>query len=115
MTNAPSNLPLEIDAQGVKQLIDEGDDFFFLDCRETGEYAIAKLEGTTLIPMGELPSRLSELEPVRNKRIVVHCHHGGRSMQVTQWLQQQGFPAVQNMAGGIDAWSLEVDSTVPRY
>ncbi len=115
MTDNQTDLPLEIDVHGVKQLLDDGADFFLLDCRESGEYAIAKLEAATLIPMGELPTRVDELEPVRNKRIVVHCHHGGRSMQVTQWLQQQGFPVVQNTTGGIDAWSLEVDSSVPRY
>ena len=91
MSNQQQDLPLEINVQSVKQLLDEDEDFFFLDCRETGEYAIAKLDGTTLIPMGELPTRLNELELVRDKRIIVHCHHGGRSMQVTQWLQQQGF------------------------
>jgi rhodanese-related sulfurtransferase len=65
--------------------------------------------------MQTLPSSLAELEPYRNGRIVVHCHHGGRSARVTSWLRQQGFANVQNMTGGIDAWSLEVDPQVPRY
>ncbi|MDA1049635.1 MAG: rhodanese-like domain-containing protein [Planctomycetota bacterium] len=115
MSATEENLPLEIDCRGVKKLLDEGVDFFLLDCREPSEYAIAKLDSAVLIPMGEIPARLPELEPVRDRRIVVHCHHGGRSMQVTQWLQQQGFPKVQNMAGGIDAWSHEIDSSVARY
>jgi rhodanese-related sulfurtransferase len=108
-------LPLEISVLDVKNLLDEGEEFFLLDCREPGEHATAKLDSAVLIPMGEITSRVAELEPVRNRRIIVHCHHGGRSMQVTQWLQQQGFPKVQNMAGGIDAWSVEIDSNVARY
>ena len=115
MSGMYEELPLEIDVRGVKKLIDEGADFFLLDCREPSEYAIAKLESAVLIPMREIPGRLAELEPVRDQRIVVHCHHGGRSMQVTQWLQQQGFAKVQNMAGGIDAWACEIDSGVARY
>jgi len=115
MRGTPEILPLEIDVRGVKKLIDEGVDFFLLDCREPSEYGIAKLDSAVLIPMREIPARLPELEPVRDQRIVVHCHHGGRSMQVTQWLQQQGFAKVQNMAGGIDAWSHEIDSSVARY
>lgn len=115
MSGTQEDLPLEIDVRAVKKLLDEGADFFLLDCREPSEYAIAKLDAAVLIPMREIPARLAELERVRDRRIVVHCHHGGRSMQVTQWLQQQGFPRVQNMAGGIDAWSHEVDSSVARY
>ncbi|MBC8356049.1 MAG: rhodanese [Planctomycetes bacterium] len=115
MIDPQDDLPLEIDVRGVKKLLDDGTDFFFLDCREPTEHAIAKLDSAVLIPMGEIPARLAELEPVRDQRIVVHCHHGGRSMQVTQWLQQQGFPKVQNMEGGIDTWSCEIDSSVARY
>lgn len=115
MSGTPGDLPLEIDVRGVKKLLDDQVDFFLLDCREPGEYAIAKLESAVLIPMREIPARLPELEPVREHRIVVHCHHGGRSLQVTQWLQQQGFAKVQNMAGGIDAWSVEIDRSVARY
>ncbi len=115
MSEAQQDLPLEIDVRGVKQLLDEGADFFLLDCREPNEHAIAKLESAVLIPMRDVPARIAELEPVRDRRIVVHCHHGGRSMQVTQWLQQQGFAEVQNMAGGIDAWSQEIDASVARY
>lgn len=115
MSEAQQDLPLEIDVRGVKKLLDEGADFLLLDCREPDEFAIAKLESAMLIPMGEIPRRIAELEPVRDRRIVVHCHHGGRSLQVTQWLQQQGFAEVQNMAGGIDAWSKEIDPSVARY
>jgi rhodanese-related sulfurtransferase len=113
MTSAA--LPIEINVQQVQELQQAKDEFLFLDCRETAEYGIAKIEGTQLIPMNEIPSRLEELEIHRDKRIVVHCHHGGRSMQVTQYLRQQGFEKTQNMAGGIDVWSQEIDASIPRY
>jgi rhodanese-related sulfurtransferase len=109
------NLPIEIDPQAVKQLRDENEPFVLLDVRNPDEYAAAKIEGSTLIPMGELQARLGELEPHRDQRIVVHCHHGGRSLRVTNFLRQQGFNQVQNLTGGIDAWSLAIDPSVPRY
>ena len=65
--------------------------------------------------MREIPSRVGELGGKEAGRVVVHCHPGGRSLRVTQYLRQQGFTQVQNMAGGIDAWSQQVDSSVPRY
>jgi rhodanese-related sulfurtransferase len=108
-------LPIEIDVRSVKQMLDGGEKFVFLDCREPTEVATAKIGGTTHIPMREVPARLAELAPSKAERIVVHCHHGGRSLRVTQFLRQQGFEQAQNMVGGIDAWSLEVDPTVPRY
>lgn len=109
------DLPLNIDVTTVKQLLDSGKPFVLLDVRNPDEYATAKIEGSTFIPMGELQARLSELEQHKQDHIVVHCHHGGRSMRVTQFLRQQGFAQVQNLDGGIDAWSLQVDPSVPRY
>ena len=64
--------------------------------------------------MSELAERLEELEPHQQSQIVVHCHLGGRSLQVAHWLRQQGFARAQSMAGGIEAWSLEVDKSIPR-
>ena len=109
------DLPLNIDVTSVKQLRDSSQPFVLLDVRNPDEHAAAKIAGSTFIPMGELQARLSELEPHKQDHIVVHCHHGGRSMRVTQFLRQQGFTQVQNMDGGIDAWSLHVDPSVPRY
>ena len=86
-----------------------------LDCRTAEEHAIAKIEGSVLIPMQELAERLSELEPWRDSPIIVHCHHGVRSLRVTHFLREKGFPQAQSMKGGIDAWSVEVDPSVPRY
>src|SRR5437762_6543915 len=107
-------LPLEIDVRTVKQMLDHTEKFVLLDCRENSEVATARIAGTTHIPMREIPARITELG-AKNQRIIVHCHHGGRSQRVTQFLRQQGFDKAQNMAGGIDAWSLEIDSSVPRY
>jgi len=115
MTDAIEELPMEIDVRAVKSLLDSESDFFLLDCRETAEHAIAGIHGATLIPMGQIPERLSELDDYRKRRIVVHCHHGGRSLQVMQWLRQKGFAGAQNMTGGIDAWATEIDRSVPRY
>jgi rhodanese-related sulfurtransferase len=86
-----------------------------LDCRTAEEHAIAKIEGSVLIPMQEIGERLAELEPWREKPIIVHCHHGVRSLRVTHFLRERGFSQAQSMKGGIDAWSVEVDPSVPRY
>jgi rhodanese-related sulfurtransferase len=111
----PPHLPLEIDCQSVKSLLDAGEDFLLLDCREPNEHQIVSLAAARLLPMGEIPQRLEELAAARDQRIVVHCHHGGRSLRVAAWLRQQGFPGAQSMAGGIDAWAAEIDPRLPRY
>jgi rhodanese-related sulfurtransferase len=92
-----------------------GEKFLLLDCREKDEFETARIDGSVLIPMSELQGRVAELESQREEHIVVHCHHGGRSLRVTHWLRNQGFAKVQNMAGGIDQWSQEIDPDVPRY
>lgn len=109
-----SSFPMEISVAEVKQLLDAGD-LVLIDCREQNEYDHCRIESSTLIPMNETPEKMDLLTPHKDKRIVIHCHHGGRSMQVTQYLRGQGFDKVQNMTGGIDVWSVEVDSEVARY
>lgn len=108
-------LPVNVDVQTVKRWQDEGEDFILLDCREQVEFDFVRIPGSQLIPMSEIQQRFDELLPLRERKIVVHCHHGGRSLQVTNWLRQQDFTHVQNMSGGIDAWSVEIDSSLPRY
>ncbi|MBX3441000.1 MAG: rhodanese [Planctomyces sp.] len=107
--------PIEVDYATLRLLRESGEDHVLLDCREPDEFAIAKIEGATLIPMSELQDRVHELEAMRAARIVVYCHHGARSLRVATWLRQQGFATSHSLAGGIDRWSLEVDSGVPRY
>ena len=110
-----AELPIETDVAGVVALRSSGQKFLLLDVREEEEYAIAKIDGSILMPMSQLRDRAEELEEHRDCLIVVHCHHGGRSMQVTQALRNKGFEKVQNMAGGIDQWSEQIDPSVPRY
>jgi rhodanese-related sulfurtransferase len=86
-----------------------------IDCREQEEFAIARIDGARLIPMGEIPIRLAELEPWRDKPIIVHCHHGVRSLRVARFLREKGFSQACSMRGGIEAWSVEIDPNVPRY
>ncbi len=85
-----------------------------IDVREPWEVATAHVEGALTMPMGEVPARAhQELDP--DEHVVVFCHAGVRSMNVTVWLRNQGFENVQSLRGGIDAWSREVDPQVPRY
>ena len=108
-------MPIEIDVATVSGMLESGDEFLLLDVREQAEYETAKIDGSQLIPMSELQARVQELDTHKNRRIVVHCHHGGRSMQVVQFLRGQGFDQAQNMAGGIDQWSLDIDQSIARY
>ena len=99
--------------QELKARMDKGDKIFLLDVREPHEYAMAKIEGSSLIPLGQLPSSLNQLD--RNSEIVAYCHKGMRSADAVGFLLQQGFPNVKNLIGGIEAWSIEIDHGVPRY
>ena len=86
----------------------------FIDVREPWEFATAQIAGTVLMPMGDVPARAhQELDP--DEHLVILCHHGVRSINVTAWLRNQGFEHAQSLRGGIDAWSAEVDPSVPRY
>jgi|SRR5215813_1968018 len=107
-------LDLQITAEEVKQARDRDEKFLLLDVREPWEHETAKIEGSKLMPMGDIPSRAhQELDP--DVRIIAYCHHGIRSLNVVNWLRQQGFENTQSMAGGIDRWSRVVDPNVPTY
>lgn len=103
----------DITPQQLKKHLEQGDDLILLDIREPFEYEICRLPNATLIPMGEVPIRLTELS--KERPLVVYCHAGVRSARVVAWLRRQGFDNAQNLAGGIDAWSCEIDPYVPRY
>jgi rhodanese-related sulfurtransferase len=109
------DLPLEIDCETVYARLTAADGLVLLDCRESDEYATAKINAARLVPMSQLEQLVGELEHLRDAEIAIHCHHGGRSLRVARWLREQGFAKAQSMAGGIDRWSQTIDPTVPRY
>jgi rhodanese-related sulfurtransferase len=84
-----------------------------LDVREPWEHEQARIEGSQLVPMGEITARVGELD--RTREVVAICHHGGRSLQVAMFLEKNGFANVHNLSGGVDAWSRTVDPSVPLY
>jgi len=84
-----------------------------IDVREPYERALASIEPSLHIPMGEIPTRFDEIP--QGRELIVYCHSGARSMMVASFLEEQGFEPVGNLAGGIDAWSVKVDRSVPRY
>src|ERR1700745_855938 len=100
----------EIAPRELKSRIDRGDLPLILDVREPEEVALARFPHAVQIPMGDIPSRISELDPERE--VVVVCHHGVRSAHVAGYLSSIGFQTVLNLTGGIDAWSLSVDPTL---
>lgn len=103
----------EVSPQQLSERLAAGERIVLLDVREADEVALAHLPGALHIPMGEVPSRLHELDA--DQEIAVFCHHGIRSANVVQFLVQRDFARVVNLRGGIDAWSLTVDPSVPRY
>jgi len=103
----------KIDPVTLKTRLDRGESVLILDVREPFEIALAPFPGATHIPMGDIPSRLTELDP--DRETVVVCHHGVRSAQVAMYLAQMGFERVLNLSGGIDAWSEDADPSTPRY
>ncbi len=104
---------IDVTPTQVQSWMNDGRDFSILDVRGPQEYAICRIDGSTLIPVAELEGRLAELDP--SKLWVVHCHHGPRSTRATNILRDNGFPQAYNLAGGIDAWAEQVDPSLPRY
>jgi molybdopterin/thiamine biosynthesis adenylyltransferase/rhodanese-related sulfurtransferase/molybdopterin converting factor small subunit len=103
----------EISVTELKQKLDRGDKFVFIDVREPHEYQIGSIPGAKLIPLGEFPKHVNEFNP--EDEIVIHCKSGGRSGRACAFLRQNGFQHVKNVVGGILAWSDQVDPSVPKY
>ena len=108
-------LALELDVHQAQQKLSANESLLLLDCREPFEAEICQLPDSLLIPIQQTVSRVDELEPYRETPIIVYCHHGIRSLQVAHWLRGQGFLLAQSMTGGIDAWSRQIDPSVPTY
>jgi rhodanese-related sulfurtransferase len=111
---------LEIDIHTVHRWIgqgtnDQGESIALVDCREPNEASTAKIDHAILLPMSQWPPDEEKLQSLRGKCVVVHCHHGGRSLRVANWFRNNGHPEATSMAGGIDAWSQEIDTSIPRY
>jgi rhodanese-related sulfurtransferase len=107
-------LDLEVAPAELKTILAGEDAPFLLDVREAWETTAVGFPGAHAMPMGEVPARaFNELGP--DQRIVVICHHGVRSLNVANWLRNQGFEQAQSLRGGIDAWSREIDPALTRY
>jgi rhodanese-related sulfurtransferase len=111
---------MEIDVKTVAEWMQSGKDsagnaIALIDCREQSEWDTARIKGAMLIPMSSWPPSEEQLASMANKTVVVHCHHGGRSLRVAQWFRNNGHPEALSMAGGIDEWSREIDPSVPTY
>lgn len=102
----------QVTVQELKQRRDAGEEIFLLDVREPFEQQIAQIGGT-LIPLNDVPQRLQEIP--RDREVIVHCKSGGRSQRAAEFLQQSGYSNVKNLAGGILAWSDQVDPSIPKY
>jgi len=109
---AATSIPT-VSVRELKQKLDAHESFQLVDVREPFEHELASIDSARLIPLGELPDRLSELD--RNRLTIVHCHSGIRSAQAVRMLREAGFENVFNLEGGIAKWSDEVDSDVPKY
>ncbi len=108
-----SAAPRRIEPRELARLLEAGEDLQLVDVREPAEWAIGHIAGSVLVPRGEIPSRIEELDPERT--VVCICHHGIRSAQVAGFLASRGFGRVLDLAGGLERWSLEVDPRLPRY
>jgi rhodanese-related sulfurtransferase len=103
----------QLSAPELKTKLDNQEPLLLLDVRELNEFHYARLDNSVLIPLNQIPARLNELD--KQQAIVVVCHHGMRSQQAALYLEHAGFSDIANLHGGIDAWSVQCDSSVPRY
>jgi rhodanese-related sulfurtransferase len=108
-------MPRQIHPEALAQKLAAGEPVYLLDVREPWEHAQSRLPDSTLIPLGELPQRIDEVEPPAGVPVIVYCHHGIRSLSGAAILESKGFSEAYSLAGGIDAWSQLIDPSVPRY
>jgi rhodanese-related sulfurtransferase len=103
----------QLSVNDLQKKIAQNENIFLLDVREPNEFQYACITNSTLIPLNQIPNRLTELDS--KQEIIVVCHHGMRSQQAANYLIQSGFENVSNLIGGIDAWSCNCDHSIPRY
>jgi len=109
-------LPIETTPQDIQRRLAACEKLLLVDVREPAEFQVARIAGAKLIPMRTVPAQLQRLEAAADEAtLIVYCHHGVRSLNVVNWLREQGISGCQSMAGGIDRWSLQIDPSVPRY
>ena len=113
---AELNREWEVSVHDVRAMRDSRSPHLLIDVREPHEFAVCRVDGALLAPLRELPARVEEIRDLADGRpVVCLCHHGGRSLRAAAILRQAGIGDARSMAGGIDAWSVLVDPTVPRY
>lgn len=104
----------QISVQQLNEKLEGTQKFRLIDCREPDEYELCRIEGATLVPLSKFPEEAPK-QLKKDEEIVIHCHHGGRSQQACEFLEGQGYTNVSNLAGGIHAWSVEIDPDVQQY
>src|SRR5262245_10651884 len=108
-------MPRQIRPETLAQKLAAGEPVYLLDVRESSEHEYCRLPNSVLIPLGELPHRIGDVEPPPGTTVVVYCHHGIRSLSGAAILEANGIPEAYSLAGGIEAWSTFIDPSVPRY
>ena len=107
---------MEISAQELLLLMkDDTENIQLIDCRESEEWQLCRIDGSDLIPLSQFAARTASWDSTDEKKMVIYCHHGMRSLQATGFLRNKGFENTYSLKGGIDNWSVEVDPEVPRY
>ncbi len=110
-----SDHPLEISCQQAQAMLDGENAPVLIDCREHHEYEFCHIKGAILVPLSDFAGKVELVLQRKDQDTIVYCHHGVRSLYAAQYLHQHGFSKAMSMHGGIDAWSLKIDSSIPRY
>lgn len=105
----------EISVRDAQRLLAGPNPPRLIDVRQADEWEVCRISGAELLPLSQWPALAAEKLGDSGQALIIHCHHGGRSGHAVEFLQRNGFTDVQNLAGGIDAWSIEIDPLVPRY
>lgn len=105
----------EVTPRQVQAMRQNNEDFILVDCRTPAEYEVAHIQGSELVPLRDMANRTDHLEEWSDRKLIIHCHHGVRSLQMTAMLREQGFKNVWSMAGGIDLWAQDIEPGMRRY